>query len=175
VKAAAGRRLERQAARLEWEKAYGALGTEGGRQDPPAVVMVEIAWTAAHVEWLRAKVQSLPVEDLVWGLTASTVRQPVAGGGERTVEAKKGARPNTWLVLYQEERDRLTHQCEVAARMGVEERLVRQQERHGALIAEVLSRVIADAELGLSAEQQNSARRVASRHLRLVATGGDMS
>jgi hypothetical protein len=180
VRAAAGRRLEQAAAAAEWERAYGALAAQDGTQpsDPSVVVLGEIRWTAAHVEWLRDKVQALPADELVFGVTKSTLKRPATEdrqgrqvAGPATAELTREAKPHQWLVLYGQERDRLVRQCELAHRMGIEERVVSLQQEHGSLLAQVLRSVIGDAELGLDGEQQDRARVVAARHLRLLAGG----
>lgn len=174
---AAALRLERPAAQAEWERAYGSLAADGDRQvNPAVVVLAEIRWTSAHVEWLRAKVQALAPEDLVWGVTKSTVKRAPTGPdgrpmGEPQAEMTKEARPNLWLTLYAQERDRLVHQAATAAKIGIEERLVQLQQEHGTLLADVMRRVIGDPELGLSGDQQDKARTVAARHLRVLAGG----
>ncbi len=63
VRAAAARRVERQAAEAELAAVFGAPLSEA---DPVETVINEIRHCAGHVQWLRAKVAELPTEDLVW-------------------------------------------------------------------------------------------------------------
>jgi hypothetical protein len=100
-----------------------------------------------------------------------TVKRPAGSEAVAMAEITKATRPHALVVLYGQERDRLVKMCEVAHRMGIEERQLELTERHGAMLASVLRAVIGDAELGLDADQQNVARQVAARHLRLVAGG----
>jgi hypothetical protein len=139
--------------------------------DPAMMVLAEIRWTAAHVEWLRVKVAELEVDALVWGTTSSTTRRLAGGdddgeGGGLVVESKREARPNIWLLLYAQERDRLTHQCEVAHRMGVEARLVGLAEQLGAAVAGAIRGLLVD--LQLTPAQRELAAAAVPRHLRLV-------
>jgi hypothetical protein len=137
-------------------------------------VLGEIAWAHAHVAWLREQVRELPPEDLTFGVERHTVKRPAGEDGTpgpAMAEVTRAARPHALVVLYGQERDRLVKMCEVAHRMGIEERQLELTERHGTMLATVLRAVIGDRELGLDADQQNVARQVAARHLRLVAGG----
>lgn len=69
---------------------------------------------------------------------------------------------------YGDERDRLVRASKAAVDAGVSERLVQLEEDKGRLVAELLMRIFADTELGLSPVQQQAARVVAARHLRAL-------
>ncbi len=101
------------------------------------------------------------------GLTASTVRQPGGGQGERTVETRNEARPSVWLQLYGEWSDRLARTCAIAAKLGIAERHVALAERLGGLLADTIRAVLND--LDLSDRQREIAASSVPKHLRLVA------
>lgn len=69
------------------------------------------------------------------------------------------------VELEGQERDRCARFCKLALDAGIAERQVRLAERQGDLIADVLRAVLADPELGLTAEQQKAVPHVALRHL----------
>lgn len=137
VKRAAGRRL----AVAEFAKSFGEIAQDA---DPSAVVLGEIRWCAGHVAWLRSKVQETEPDALIWGLESTVAK----GSGEFPgVDITEAAKASMWVVLYGQERDRLVRMCEIAHRMGIEERMVQLAEKAGAAMSEVIRRVLADAEL----------------------------
>lgn len=73
------------------------------------------------------------------------------------------------VVLEAQERDRCATFAAKAIAAGLNERMVRLAERQGALIADVLRRVLDDPELGLTAAQRAAVPDVARRHLGLVS------
>lgn len=72
------------------------------------------------------------------------------------------------ILLFERAMDRCGTILAVIARCNIDERLARIQERQVELVADAVSRVL--AEMGLSQEQQREARHGLSRHLRLVAS-----
>jgi hypothetical protein len=62
--------------------------------------------------------------------------------GTRTVEAR--AAINQWVILYQQERDRLVRVSKLALDAGVAERQVRLTERQAQQLAEVIRAVLTD-------------------------------
>jgi hypothetical protein len=66
------------------------------------------------------------------------------------------------------ERDRCARFAKLALDAGIQERQVRLAERQGALIVEILRAVLADPELGLTAEQRKAVPGVARRHLAIA-------
>lgn len=83
------------------------------------------------------------------------------------------AEASVWLRLYAEERRELRALCQAAITAGLAEREVRLAEKHGALVAEVLRRAL--AELELSPEQQTRALTVVPQLLREVGQDGPES
>lgn len=154
VKAAGRRRAAEQKART-------LVQTYGLKIETTATeaLLEEVKWTAGHVQWLREKVAELEEQALVWGRTREK-----AGGDDwgRTDEAK----PNAFLVLYQTERTHLVKVCSEAIKAGIEERRVRLAEQQGALVADVIKRILDD--LGLTPTQQAQVAEVVPRHLRLL-------
>jgi hypothetical protein len=66
------------------------------------------------------------------------------------------------------ERLLLARVAEAAHRCGIEERLMRQVELDGVLIAEVVAAIVNDPELALTADHQAKVRAVVPRHLRAM-------
>lgn len=82
--------------------------------NPFVAILGEVRRAAGHVAWLGAKVASAPSDaDLLdeWA---------------------------PWLRLYQKERANLLKASETAVRLGLEERVVRVEERRAELVARVL-------------------------------------
>lgn len=71
--------------------------------------------------------------------------------------------------LEAQERDRCAGFAAKAIAAGLAERQVRLAEQQGALIAELIRKVIDDPDLGLTAQQRRSAGQIAARHLRLAS------
>jgi hypothetical protein len=120
--------------------------------------------TAGHVEWLRARIQDLEAERLVWGKTKEEDHQATEFPGINVTEA---AAINVWADLYFRERRHLVDVCAAALKAGVEERFVKLAESQGALLASVIKAILGD--LDLTPEQAAKAPDVAARHLRAVA------
>lgn len=154
AKSAAARRQEERAAVL-------AVETLGLPRDisPTDALLEEVRWTAGHVQWLRAKVQDLQEDDLEWQQTKETTG--VNGG--TTHEAK----PSIWYALYTNERAHLVKVTVAAITAGIEERRVRIAESQGALVADVIRRIL--AELQLTPGQQELVATVVPRQLRALA------
>lgn len=73
-----------------------------------------------------------------------------------------------WLELYSQERDRLVRMSALAIGAGIAERQVQLAERQGALVADVIRKLLDDPELGLNSGQRDRGRLIAAKHLRLV-------
>lgn len=158
VRRAAERRIQNAAV----EQAVRTLGLP--RDIAPAEALLEeVQWTAGHVAWLRQRVQEIEHAVLVWGVTDQVDKTATEFPGRDTTEA---ARPNVWLVLYQQERKHLVDVCKAALQAGVEERRVRLAEQQGEVLVGVIRAVLAD--LDLTAEQAARVPEVVPRHLRAV-------
>jgi hypothetical protein len=159
VRAAGQRRLAEDYARK-------AVATYGLPVDvsPTEALLNEVRWTAGHVEWLRARIQDLEAEYLVWGKTKEEDHQATEFPGLNVTET---AAINVWAQLYMAERKHLVDVCAAALKAGVEERFVKLAESQGALLASVIKAILGD--LDLTPEQAAKAPDVAARHLRAVA------
>jgi thiamine monophosphate synthase len=112
-------------------------------------------------------VQEVEQAALVWG----TTEQVDKGSGEFTgTDTTEAAKPNVWLVLYQQERQHLVSVCKTAITCGIEERRVQLAEAQGEVVVGVIRAIL--GELGLTPEQAARAPEIASRHLRLVSAQG---
>lgn len=163
AKAAAARRLAEQEAQDTLAKGVRTLGLPKDI-DPAKALLDEIHWTAGHVEWLRAKVQEIEDNDLVWGIV-QTDQGIGPQGPVDTTTSKAGA--NVWYELYMKERDHLAKVCSLALRAGIEERKVKLAESQGLLVAEVIRRIL--TALSLTPEQQLLVPEIVPRELRALA------
>lgn len=134
--------------------------------DPGKALLDEIHHTAGHVAWLRDKVQELEPEQLVWGKEKH--EDGVGPQGIVDVTTEK-AGPSVWYELYMKERDHLAKVSALALRAGIEERKVKLAESQGALVADVIRRIL-DA-LGLTPAQQALVPQIVPQQLRLLAAG----
>lgn len=140
------------------------LGLPIEGRDPAEVVLSEIAHLSGEVEWYRMQVRRLERADVIWGVTKQTSKQATENPGIDTVEE---AKVNLWVELLGKAQDRLLKACEVAHRMGIEERRIRLAEEVGELIGETLRAVLAG--LGLTSEQEEQARTLVPAQLRSLA------
>jgi len=148
--------------RLAEQRIRRAMATYGEpiEIDPAAALLAEVHRTAGHVAWLQEQVAQLDDKDVGWGKT----RVKTGGEDHGTTEE---AKPNAWLVLYQEERKHLVRVCAEAIRCGIEERRVKLAESQGQLVAGVIRAILGD--LHLSVEQQAMVSEVVPRRLRELA------
>lgn len=132
--------------------------------DPRDALLEEVYRTAGAVDWLHQQVQALQADDVVWGKTEEVVKDAGEFPGTDTTY---GARVNTWVQLWQQERAHLVRVSKEAINAGIEERKVRLAEQQGSLLASVIKAILGD--LDLSPEQQKQVPVVVPRHLRAVA------
>jgi hypothetical protein len=109
----------------------------------------------------RQKVAQLQPEAMIWGRT-----QKRTGEGKGATYA---AGEHAWVKLHREASRMLVHCAAEAISAGIEERRVRLAEQQGALVADVIRRILDD--LGLTPEQAGRVAEVVPLHLRLL-TGG---
>ncbi len=153
-------RKKTEQALLEAAKTYG-LPVD---VSPTEALLDEVKWTAGHVGWLRARVQELETSAVAWGTRSIVDRQ---GGEFPGVDTTDAAAPHVLIDLYQRERKHLVDVCAKALQAGIEERRVRLAESQGALIADVIRRILGD--LDLTPEQSARVGEVVPRHLRAVS------
>lgn len=134
--------------------------------DPRDALLEEVYRTAGAVDWLHKQVQALTPDDVIWGRTEEVQRDAGEFPGTDTTYA---ATAHAFVQLWQKERAHLVAVCKAAIQAGIEERRVRLAEQQGALLSDVIKRILGD--LGLTPEQQQRAPEVVVRHLRAVAGG----
>lgn len=101
---------------------------------PEEAIMHELYRTAGHVAFLQRMVDGLDQEELrEW--------------------AKAGWKANTWVDMYQNERDRLVVVAKTAASMGIQERQIRIAEEQGRKLANVFRAFLQNEEMGFTPEQ----------------------
>jgi hypothetical protein len=151
---------------LAEQKARKAVETYGLPRDisPTDALLEEVRYSAGHVAWLRAKVAELEAADLVWGMTEQVDKGATEFSGVDTTHA---ASVNVWLDLYFRERKHLLDLTKTAISVGIEERRVRLAEAQGALMNDVIRRIL--ARLSLSAEQSALLPMVVPEELRRAA------
>jgi hypothetical protein len=157
------------AARRESErKAAEAMRRFGGPIDttPSEALLDTVKWTAGYVGWLREKVAGLD-ETVPAGETEDErrARDEKALTQRSTQTGKQEA--SAWVDLLGTWHDKLVKVCEAAIRAGIEERRVRIAEQQGALVADVIRKILGDLEL--TPEQASKAGEAVPRHLRLLA------
>ena len=103
---------------------------------------------------------------LVWGQTEYRDKTGGEDAGQTVVEQ---AGINIWYQLYFKERDHLAKICALALKAGIEERKVKLAESQGALVADVIRRIL--AALNLSPAQQALVPEIVPQQLRLLAGG----
>jgi hypothetical protein len=131
---------------------------------PDVALLEEVHRSAGAVAFLAEKVAELDTGDLVWGVTEEAEKRATEFTGTDTV---RRAAPNTWLLLYQQERKHLADVCRTAIAAGIAERQVRLAEAQGRMVADVIRRILDG--LDLSPVQQARAPEVARRELRALA------
>ena len=163
-----GNRVSREAGarRIAEQQARQDVARFAARTDiHPAEALLELVqYQAGVVAYWRARVEQVAEEDLTWGTTR--VKE---GGDDRgtTQEAK----PNIAYTLLREAQHDLATYAAAALKAGVDERRVRLAEQTGALVADVIRRILAD--LDLTESQQLLVGEVVPRHLRAIAAGGE--
>ena len=115
--------------------------------NPFVALLEEVRRAAGHVAWLGAKVSQAPSDDALLDEWAP------------------------WLRLYRQERESLRRASETAVKLGLEERVVRVEERRAELVARVLLATL-DA-LDLPPEVAARAPSVLRQQLLALETGPD--
>ena len=165
VKAAAQRRLEYATA----QQAAAQLGLKIDTS-PQQALLDEVQRAAGMVAYYGQRVAELADQDpnrLVNGVTRVEQREGFQAGTTKTVEATT----NVWLRLWNEERDRLTRVAAAALKAGIEERRVQLAEAQGALIADVIRRIL--GRLNLTHDQQALVGEVVPQELRALTAAAE--
>jgi hypothetical protein len=148
------------------QAARKAVETYGLPRDisPTDALLEEVRYSAGHVAWLRAKVAELEAADLVWGMTEQVDKGATEFSGVDTTHA---AAVNVWLELYFRERKHLLDLTKTAISVGIEERRVRLAEAQGALMNDVIRRIL--ARLSLTQDQASLLPVIVPEELRRAA------
>lgn len=160
AKAAAARNIETQRAR----DAANQLGIPLN-VSPQQALLDEVQRAAGMVAYYGQKVAEIADQDanrLVNGVTKVEQREGFQAGTTKTVEATT----SVWLRLWNEERDRLTRVAAAALKAGIEERRVQLAEAQGALIADVIRRIL--NRLNLTPDQLTLVSTVVPEELRAL-------
>lgn len=185
AQAAAVRRLDEQKARRLADR-LGLVGDDDSTADE--LLMEEVRRCAQLVRFFEQRVVELDSDHvqgtphgLVWGQTEEQVEDTTAGQFPgTTTKTTQTAQPSIWYALYASERDRLIKATTAAQKAGIDERRVALAESQGALVAQVLRRVlegVLDALLAAGMEArfrdvwQAAVAEVAPRELRALVTG----
>ena len=160
AKAAAARNVETQRAR----DAANQLGIPL-EVSPQQALLDEVQRAAGMVAYYGQRVTEIAEQDtnrLVNGVTKVEQRDGAQSQTSKTVEATT----NVWLQLWNEERDRLARVANLAIRAGIEERRVQLAESQGALIADVIRRIL--GRLNLTPDQYDLVGEVVPQELRAL-------
>lgn len=127
-------------------EAEAAVVTFGLPRDisPAEALLEEVRYSAGHVAWLRGKVREIEAADLVWGMTEQAEKSATEFPG---VDITFAAKPNVWLDLYYRERKHLVDVTKAAISAGIEERRVRLAEAQGAIVVDIIKRILARLDL----------------------------
>lgn len=147
-------------------QARKAVVTYGLPRDisPTEALLEEVRYSAGHVAWLREQVAALEAKDLVWGVTEEAERNATEFAG---TDVTRAAAVNMWLDLYHRERRYLLDVTKTAIAVGIEERRVRLAEAQGALLNDVIRRIL--GRLSLTPEQSALLPLVVPEELRRAA------
>jgi hypothetical protein len=153
---------EREAAR------FGLDMTEisGGK-----ALLREVCRSAAMVDWLACQVAVLDPESMVWGVAGRRIIPASTADGQPSVQVEQRARIHPWVIMLRDERLVLTRVAEAAHRCGIEDRMMRQVELEGALIAKFAQALMNDPEWEMRPDQVARISTIVPRHLRAMDGG----
>lgn len=163
VKAAAARRVAEQKA----AKAMSLLAAPVDI-DPAQALLELVQWTAGEVRYWRAEVNRISEEQpeaLTWGPTKQEAGEGPQGPIDTTTME---ATPPVAYRMLESAQDRLAKYAAAALRAGVEERRVRLAEDQGALVAQVIRRIL--DRLDLAEWQAELVSTVVPEELRALAS-----
>lgn len=164
---AAKAKAERNLEAAKASKTVARLGLEV-EVGPHEALLGEVRRAARMVVFYEERLTTLASADtsrLISGVTKITQTGNRPGDQTKVVETT----PNVWLVLWNEERDRLARVAAAAIKLGIEERHVRVAEQQGAEIALLIRRIL--GRLELTEAQQLLVGTVVPEELRALASG----
>ncbi len=174
-----GTRNHRAAAeRVAAEEAVAATAARFGvdLDDTPAdqIALREIRRGSAmvnHLASLVAQVAEQKPEDLIWGATARRITPAATPNGTAQIVVEQRARIHPWVVMLERERAELRAWMMAAHQAGIRERITRQAEMDGTLLAQLIHAILFDPELDMRPEQRAKFGTVVPRHLRAIDGG----
>lgn len=154
--------------RIAEQRAAAEVARLGARKDVhPADALLDLVhWTAGEVDYWRQRVTDLEDEQLTWGLTQH--REGEGPEGPVDIETRE-AKPHVAYTMLERASDRLASYAAAALKAGVDERRVRLAETQGALVADVIRRIL--ARLQLTDDQAALVGTVVPEELRALAGG----
>ncbi|MFC0673537.1 hypothetical protein [Brachybacterium hainanense] len=135
--------------------------------DPAQALLELVQWTAGEVRYWRAEVAAIAETkpaSLTWGKTKA--EKGVGPQGPVDTETHEAVRPVAYAMLT-DAQDRLARYAAAALKAGVEERRVKLAEDQGALVAQVIRRIL--DRLDLSKWQAEMVGTVVPEELRALA------
>lgn len=135
--------------------------------DPANALLELVQWTAGEVRYWRAEVARIAEDDvdsLTWGQTKA--EKGVGPQGPIDSATAEAVPPVAYRMLT-DAQDRLAKYAAAALRAGVEERRVRLAEDQGALVAQVIRRIL--DRLDLAEWQAELVTTVVPEELRALA------
>lgn len=145
------------------EKELRRLGK--AREVHPAEALLESVYLAAgEVDFWREKMSGLSEAELTWGRTQNrTGRGPEGPVDIDTFEAK----PHVYKVMFDQAQEKLVKFSAAALKAGVDERRIQLAEKQGAMVGEVIKRIL--ERLDLSRDQMILVGEVVPEELRRLA------
>lgn len=142
------------------EREIARLGKQ--REIHPAEALLESVYLAAgEVDFWREKLDTIDEDDLTWGRTS----QRVGAGPEGPIDVDTfEAKPHVYKVMFDQAQEKLVKYSAAALRAGVDERRIQLAEKQGAMVGEVIKRIL--DRLDLSRDQQILVGEVVPEELR---------
>jgi hypothetical protein len=164
------------AERVVAEQAVAATAARFGLDldDTPLdeIALREIRRSSAMVGQLARMLSELSAEELTFGVAGRDIRHPgqpgdqPGGQQQLDVQVHQRARVHPLVKMHSDERDQLRAWMVAAHQAGVRERLVRQVQLEGQLMADLVNAILSDPELEMRPEQVARFGVVVPRHLR---------
>lgn len=151
----------RAAAAVRYELSQWVLGD--AKDDPGEVLLRLVTQSRMRVDQYSAELEKLVAD-------SPSLREALVGDAQGEF-GKVGEYIRGLAQLEALERDRLANFASKAVAAGLGERQVRLAERQGELMAAVLTRILDNAQLGLSVEQKSLMPGLMRETLQLAAVG----
>lgn len=138
--------------------------------DPAHALLELVQWTAGEVRYWRAEVERIAADTpdaLTWSRQAHEDGYTSGDQGGPFEKSTEQAVPHVAYRMLTDAQDRLAKYAAAALRAGVEERRVRLAEDQGALVAQVIRRIL--ERLDLLEWQQELVGTVVPEELRALA------